>query len=363
MVSGPLFWTNTSLTTRMVFLNTLRLYILFIIIVHTLASFRPYANFRQSPTIKEPKTKYKVSPTLKYHYNFGKTINLNPLKKLRRRREDDDSPIEGIAEDDHSSLAIPHDPSPPPLASLHPLVDSVALRLTRLLTGGTSRFVDTEFDVGEEAKSERVKAPVHIIDIKGQGKLPPIVLLHGITSCSADFAPLALELRSKFSRIIAIDLLGHGLTPLPNTLEKPHFSWMTKVVSQVLDKCLPDQKAIILGNSMGGLVAMRTALERPDIGAGEGRGERCDSCTPQSVASNHAPPPFPPAVDGLFLISPAGGPLNEKQIDSLTSIFHISSHEEGKEFIDRMHGQKPFTPLLHLMAWVARGRVNKDSGG
>ena len=106
---------------------------------------------------------------------------------------------------------------------------------------------------------------------------------------------------------------------------------MTKTLTQVMDKCLPNQKAILLGNSMGGLIAMRTALERPDI------------------------------VNGLFLISPAGGPLDEKQISSLSSIFHISSHEEGKEFIDLMHGQPPSTPMRHLMAWVARGRCSQQS--
>ena len=78
---------------------------------------------------------------------------------------------------------------------------------------------------------------------------------------------------------------------------------------------------------MGGLVAMRTALERPD------------------------------KVNGLFLISPAGGPLNKEEIASLSSVFCIQSHSEGKEFIKRMHGVEPNTGLLNVMAWVARGRV------
>ena len=75
---------------------------------------------------------------------------------------------------------------------------------------------------------------------------------------------------------------------------------------------------------------MRTALERPD------------------------------KVNGLFLISPAGGPLNKREIKKLSGIFSIKTHSEGKDFIKRMHGVEPGRPLLNIMAWVARGRVARN---
>lgn len=299
----------------------------------------------------DSKPRHSLRPTLSYSHTFSTPVPINPIQSLLqrhkrlsfRRKEKTDTKYERETEpskkgpiDNLTTIIqqpLEHNPGTlPPLASLQPIVDSVTLRLVRLVTGGKSKFIDTELNIGEGSHKQRVSTPVHILDIPGNGKLPPVVLLHGITSCSADFAPLAYQLRSKFSRVIAIDLLGHGLTPLPNAGNaKPHFSWMTRVVSQVLDNVLPEsgnEKAILLGNSMGGLVAMRTALARPDL------------------------------VDGLFLISPAGGPLTEKEISGLSNIFHISSHEEGTTFIDRMHGQKPAQPLRHLMAWVARGRVN-----
>jgi pimeloyl-ACP methyl ester carboxylesterase len=310
-----------------------------------------YSFWKTETGQNDSKSRHSLSPTLCYSHKFATPITINPIEKIKKRRQRGwlDSPKANIGKRDQIEQqqrnkaerstvqqTPEHDPGTlPPLSSLQPLVDSVTLRLVRLVTGGKSKFIDTELTIGEGSNLQRVSTPVHILDIPGNGDLPPVVLLHGITSCSADFAPLAYQLRSKFSRVIAIDLLGHGLTPLPNARNtKPHFSWMTRVVSQVLDKCLPesgDEKAILLGNSMGGLVAMRTALARPDL------------------------------VDGLFLISPAGGPLSEKEISGLSNIFHISSHEEGTTFIDRMHGKAPANPLRHLMAWVARGRVNSES--
>lgn len=211
---------------------------------------------------------------------------------------------------------------PPFLNFIHPIFDSATLVLAKLYTGGKSKIIPTSI------------APVHVLDIPGSGNSGPIVLLHGITSCASDFTPLASDLKKKYSRVIAIDLLGHGLTPLPDCEGEPsglpNFNWMTTAVGEVLDSLIPGRKALLLGNSMGGLVAMRMALERPD------------------------------KVNGLFLISPAGGPLEENDLGKLKDIFNISNQEEGKAFIKRMHGLEPPRGLLHLMAWVARGRVYRE---
>mmetsp|Transcript_19857 Transcript_19857/g.39746 ORF Transcript_19857/g.39746 Transcript_19857/m.39746 type:complete len:394 (+) Transcript_19857:212-1393(+) len=262
----------------------------------------------------------RVAGRVSYRVHFENGLVSSLKNKLRRGKtavdEDGDGDDEeldngnGYGADDNNGGAT--------TAKLHPLVDSATLVLTRLVTGAKSKFVQTSV------------APIHVLDIQGSGDLPPIVLLHGITSCATDFAPLANDLRGKYSRILAIDLLGHGLTPLPPSQGLPKFNWMTTAVGEVLDDLLPGKKATLLGNSMGGLVAMRTALERPD------------------------------KVNGLFLISPAGGPLDKREIKKLSGIFRIKTHSEGKDFIKRMHGQEPNAGLLNVMAWVARGRVARN---
>src|SRR5262245_29896375 len=56
---------------------------------------------------------------------------------------------------------------------------------------------------------------VHVYDAPGTGTAPPIVLLHGISSAAAPFAPLIARLRGRARRVIALDLPGHGFSDAP----------------------------------------------------------------------------------------------------------------------------------------------------
>ncbi|GMH83972.1 hypothetical protein TrVE_jg10227 [Triparma verrucosa] len=278
------------------------------------------AQAKPSPPSRFGRVESKMSGRINYNIRFPEQGLVSSLKTKLRNRRRPQSPLPVTASPTPPlEKAFEH---PPFLNFIHPMVDSATLLLAKLYTGGKSKIVPTSI------------APMHVLDIPGSGTSGPIVLLHGVTSCASDFTPLASDLKKKYSRVIAIDLLGHGLTPLPDCEGEPrglpNFNWMTKAVGEVLDSLIPGHKALLLGNSMGGLVAMRMALERPD------------------------------KVNGLFLISPAGGPLDQKDIGRLSNIFNIGSQEEGKTFIKRMHGLEPPSGLLHLMAWVARGRVARE---
>jgi len=91
----------------------------------------------------------------------------------------------------------------------------------------------------------------------GQGK--PLVLLHGLFGSGRNFGAVQRALAKRF-RVIALDLRNHGASP--------HTGGMAYVemATDVLDTltALQALPAVVLGHSMGGKVAMRAALDRPD---------------------------------------------------------------------------------------------------
>lgn len=88
---------------------------------------------------------------------------------------------------------------------------------------------------------------------------PPVVLLHGLGSSSADWPEQQTVLEPAY-RVVAVDLPGHGGSPLPRgplTVEG-----MAAGVAAVLAR-LEGEPAHVVGLSLGACVALRLALEAP----------------------------------------------------------------------------------------------------
>jgi pimeloyl-ACP methyl ester carboxylesterase len=88
---------------------------------------------------------------------------------------------------------------------------------------------------------------------------PPVVLLHGLGSSSADWPEQQAALTADY-RVVAVDLPGHGasaLPPGPLTIEA-----MAAGVAAVLER-LGEEPAHVLGLSLGACVALRLALGAP----------------------------------------------------------------------------------------------------
>jgi pimeloyl-ACP methyl ester carboxylesterase len=105
----------------------------------------------------------------------------------------------------------------------------------------------------------------------------PILLLHGIGDSALTWA-LVLRRLALGHDVYALDLLGHGLSGLPPgrtfaTLDE-HVAAVTGFVRQVIGR-----PALLVGNSLGGMIAVRAAWSAPDV------------------------------VRGLVLLNPAGAPL------------------------------------------------------
>jgi pimeloyl-ACP methyl ester carboxylesterase len=92
------------------------------------------------------------------------------------------------------------------------------------------------------------------------GDGPPLVLVHGWTGAASNFVELAPLLATRF-RVLVPDLPGHGgSSPLPAAPNMDAYADRVHTVA-ALEGMLP---AALVGHSMGGLVALRLALRRPD---------------------------------------------------------------------------------------------------
>lgn len=185
----------------------------------------------------------------------------------------------------------------------------------------TLNIVNIETSVGK----------THAFICPGKGTLPPVVLIHGVCSTSHDYLPLIIRLQKICSSVIVVDLPGHGRSEICGQGE-PDDSWLVLSVVEVIRQLVKD-KAILFGNSLGGLVAIRTALLIPD------------------------------KIVAMVLASPAGAPVSSKELEGLKSFFRLSTHQCGVKFLSRVTAYPEKIPrlLMSIMSWTCRVRVSSPS--
>jgi pimeloyl-ACP methyl ester carboxylesterase len=91
----------------------------------------------------------------------------------------------------------------------------------------------------------------------------PVVLIHGLFGSSANWGGVARRLATGY-RVLVPDLRNHGQSPHASTHDYPS---MGEDLMGLLDRLAID-RAVLVGHSMGGKVAMHLALTRPDRVAG-----------------------------------------------------------------------------------------------
>jgi pimeloyl-ACP methyl ester carboxylesterase len=104
------------------------------------------------------------------------------------------------------------------------------------------------------------------LDQPGPENRTPILCLHGITRNALDFAPLAAR-HSGTRRVLALDLAGHGESARP--AETARYG-IDDSLRDVLDAmaALHCPRAVVVGTSFGGILAMVLAVLRPGAIAG-----------------------------------------------------------------------------------------------
>jgi len=98
----------------------------------------------------------------------------------------------------------------------------------------------------------------------GPDEGPLVVALHGMGGSHLSWSAIGAALTRR-SRVLALDLVGHGLTPMGG--RRADMDGHRRLVSGFLRE-LGGRPAILMGNSMGGLVAALQAAEEPESVAG-----------------------------------------------------------------------------------------------
>lgn len=106
--------------------------------------------------------------------------------------------------------------------------------------------------------------PVHYLDYGGPEDGPMVLLVHGLGGSVLNWTAIAPSLAGT-SRVMAIDLVGFGRTqPLGRS---PHIDSNLDLIARFIDEVI-GHPVIVVGNSMGGLLAMLLADARPDLVSG-----------------------------------------------------------------------------------------------
>ena len=96
----------------------------------------------------------------------------------------------------------------------------------------------------------------------GPASGPPIVLVHGWAVSAYLWRHNILPLAAAGHRVIALDLPGHGLSDAPEATGSYTTERFAAVVLELLD-ALGIERAMLAGQSMGGKVVARVALDAP----------------------------------------------------------------------------------------------------
>lgn len=115
-----------------------------------------------------------------------------------------------------------------------------------------------------ESRTVDLDGPVHYVDFGGPADGPVVVLVHGLGGSHLNWDLLA-PLLNDHARLFAIDLPGFGRSE-PGS-RRASVSANAAVLHRFLDQVV-GEPAVLIGNSMGGMLSILAAGEHPDAVTG-----------------------------------------------------------------------------------------------
>ncbi len=157
---------------------------------------------------------------------------------------------------------------------------------------------------------------IHFYALEGKGSGPPVLLLHGVGSSANGFYKVMFPLARRFRKIYALDLPGNGFSPLPASgpvALQEHVEVVKAFLREVIG-----EKAFLVGNSLGGAMAITTAHQAPE------------------------------QLAALGLVAPAGGRVEESRMAELFRAMSVSSLSEAWALTRRLFHRVPVGALLFV---------------
>ena len=127
--------------------------------------------------------------------------------------------------------------------------------------------VEASFPPARQIVAETACGPVPtaVYDVGVPDEHPPVLLLHGLGAWSYTWRHLIPGIAAK-RRVVAVDLLGHGATDAPRRADYTPRGLLNHVEGALATLAI--DRAVWVGNSLGGGLALLEAIERPRAVAG-----------------------------------------------------------------------------------------------
>jgi pimeloyl-ACP methyl ester carboxylesterase len=154
---------------------------------------------------------------------------------------------------------------------------------------------------------------LHYYQVGGTGYGPPTVLVHGLGGSANGFYKILFPLAQRFSSVFAVDLPGHGFSPLA---EPPVGVQQQGALLAAFAEKVVGQPAFWIGNSLGGALVLGLASQRPEL------------------------------VRALALIAPAGARLAEGQLADLFTALQVRTTDQARALTRRLFHRAPLVALL-----------------
>lgn len=159
--------------------------------------------------------------------------------------------------------------------------------------------------------------PVHHYRVEGTGRGTPIVFVHGLGGNANGFSGVLRKTAKRFKAAWALDLPGSGFSPLP-----PDGPISLEAQLEVLRRFLREvvgEPAFVVGNSLGGAMALTLAARSPE------------------------------QVRALGLLAPGGAQLPETSRNQLLASLKVETNADARAFVRKLFAR----PSLLTLAFAS----------